>query len=147
MIFGLTPLYKPIFLFCFIFRNSYFHCSVSLLTEYIMFVRAILVFIIPQTEIVQSDCSISGHKSLYGPQNSWVGHIGIINKTNFGWKQFFVQICFCRKKLLLGKKCWDFRYNKQITKWWLGQYRDSPQAIWPWPQTAINPCMALVTML
>ena len=28
-----------------------------------------------------------------------------------------------------------------------GHIANGPQAMWPWPQAAINPCMALATML
>ena len=48
---------------------------------------------------------------------------------------FLFKNCFCQKKLLLEKKCWDFWYKNRL------------QAIWPWPQAAINPCMALATIL
>ena len=67
---------------------------------------------------------LAGHNSLYGPLNSWAGHIGIYgllmgNKTNFGWKlvENFVQNYFCLKKLLLELDLWPIKQILVETKY------------------------------
>ena len=103
---------------------------------------SILIYLLYLKLILSNQIApLVGHKSLYGPLNSLAGHIGIYgllmaNTTNFGWKKIFVQNC--QKKLLLELDLIANKKNYGWKKWWP---HNGPQATWPWPQSAINPCI------